>query len=485
MAIPASVIIVGSGVFGLSTAYAMTRDPAFIKSRITLVDAWDFEPSSSKESVGNPRSANFDTSRIIRSEYPHSAYATLARESQDLWRGIWGEKGRYVEQKLLLSARGSSMKGKRKPFETINYVKNAYDLSCKRRCGTEGLQVLDSPAEIRQKLGPLSSAGHENDARDPENDASLLRGYLSGDCGWADGCASIAWLRQQVIQSDRLQVRTGTVQELVMATKPNIPGHKPRVNGVKLSNGDEIYADLIIIAAGSHTPYILGMKDLCDVYSEVVAYIQLTPEECEEFRKRKIPIIVNADQCVFAIGPDNDGYLKLGRFSYSGYADVRSCGGIDVGPRVQAKSPSFEQESDVNFGWADEMKGLETLNLDESMRNTLSEYRIFLDEFFGALPGREPDLLNNIAKRPFAKARRCWYTDTPSTDFIVDYHPAYDKSLLVATGGSDHAFKFLPVIGEKVVAIALQHRGLRSSSSGPELDELCKLWRFPTIELRL
>jgi sarcosine oxidase/L-pipecolate oxidase len=463
----------------------MTRDPAFAKTRITIIDPWNFEPVSTKESIGNPRAANFDTSRIIRSEYPHSAYATLARESQSLWRGVWGGDGRYVEQKLLLSARGSSMKGERREFETINYVKNAYDLSCKRGNGKESLQVLDSPSEIHQMLGPVSSRGLENETKNSESDTNLLRGYVSGDCGWADGCASISWLRQQVVQSDRLEVRTGWVRELVLANEGNLPEQKPCIRGVKLSNGDEIYADLVIVAAGSHTPYILGMKDLCDVYSEVLAYIQLTAEECEEFRNRKIPIIVNADQCVFAIGPDTDGFLKLGRFSYSGYADVRSCGGIEVGPRVRATSAIFEQDSNTDFGWSDEIKDLETSNLDESVQNTLAEYRIFLDEFFGAIPGRAPDFLSGIAKRPFAKVRRCWYTDTPSTDFIVDYHPAYGKSLLVATGGSDHAFKFLPVIGEKVAAIALQHRGLKSSSSGPALDELCRLWRFPEVKSRL
>ncbi|KAL3421184.1 FAD dependent oxidoreductase [Phlyctema vagabunda] len=485
MEFPASIIIVGSGVFGLSTAYAMTRDPVYANTTITIVDAWDFEVSSTKESSGNPRSANFDTSRIIRSEYPHSAYANLARESQTLWRGEWGADGRYVGQKLLLSARGSSMKGERKKFETINYVKNAFELSRKTAKSQESLQILDSPSEIRRMLGPVSSRALENEVQNDKSDSKILRGYLSGDCGWADGCASIKWLREQVIRSERLNVRTGFVRELVVANQDNLPGSKASVRGVKLSDGDEIYADLVIVAAGSHTPYILGMKELCDVYSEVVAYIKLTTEECNEFRKRKVPIIVNADQCVFAIGPDNDGYLKLGRFSYSGYADVRSCGGVEVGPRVRVNSSVFEQDSDKAFGWGGEIENLEPWNLKESVKNTLSEYRIFLEEFFGTIPGGEPDCLSDIARRPFAKVRQCWYTDTPSTDFIVDYHPAFGKSVFVATGGSDHAFKFLPVIGQKVAAIVLEHRGLMSSSRGPTLDELCRLWKFPDAESKL
>lgn len=39
---------------------------------------------------------------------------------------------------------------------------------------------------------------------------------------------------------------------------------------------------------------------------------------------------------------------------------------------------------------------------------------------------------------------------SPDGDFIVSYHPAYD-GLFLATGGSGHAYKFFPVIGDKVV----------------------------------
>ena len=40
---------------------------------------------------------------------------------------------------------------------------------------------------------------------------------------------------------------------------------------------------------------------------------------------------------------------------------------------------------------------------------------------------------------------------TATGDWLIDYHPRYNKSLFLATGESGHAFKFLPVIGDKVV----------------------------------
>lgn len=39
-----------------------------------------------------------------------------------------------------------------------------------------------------------------------------------------------------------------------------------------------------------------------------------------------------------------------------------------------------------------------------------------------------------------AYTRMCWYSDTPDSDFVIDYAPGYDN-MLIASGGSGHAFK--------------------------------------------
>lgn len=56
----------------------------------------------------------------------------------------------------------------------------------------------------------------------------------------------------------------------------------------------------------------------------------------------------------------------------------------------------------------------------------------------------------------------------PKGDFIITHHPSY-AGLFLATGGSGHGFKFLPVLGEKIVD-AIQGR------LDPELQEL---WAWP------
>jgi len=47
----------------------------------------------------------------------------------------------------------------------------------------------------------------------------------------------------------------------------------------------------------------------------------------------------------------------------------------------------------------------------------------------------------------------CLYTMTPDEDFVIDRHPEHDQ-VVFATGFSGHGFKFTPVIGEYLAALA-------------------------------
>lgn len=455
----------------------MIKNPAFANTKITLLDPWAFEansspPTSTTQSRANPGAANFDSSRIIRTEYPSSAYAALARESQSRWRAEWGRDNRYHEKPLMLVAEGSSMKLPQTNGETVNYVKNAYDRSWELSGhSTEKVHLVDSPSAIRKALGvPVK------EVREVGEDENVLRGYISENCGWADSSASMAYLRQEVVKSNRVTIVTGTVTDLLFTADADTR----TVRGVLLSNSTALCADLVLLAAGAHTPQILRTPALCDVYSEVIAYIQLTPTEVSLLASRGAPTLVNAHRGLFTVGPDNNGTFKLGRFSYSGFVDVRLSAGI--ADTVAPRDRTFEQTASKEmFGWGEDVLEPEgSAEMSPDAADTLGKYRSFLKEIFGPFPGEEEDELSSISTRPFLKVHRCWYTDTPSTDFIADYHPSYGTSLFVATGGSDHAFKFLPVIGERVSEIVLRGGVVPEKEEQEEaLEELCHLWRFP------
>lgn len=63
--------------------------------------------------------------------------------------------------------------------------------------------------------------------------------------------------------------------------------------------------------------------------------------------------------------------------------------------------------------------------------------------------------------------------ERPDGNFLIDYHPSCDR-LFIATGGSGHAFKFFPVIGDKILA-AIEHR------LDPELKALWS-WRAQPVD---
>jgi len=65
--------------------------------------------------------------------------------------------------------------------------------------------------------------------------------------------------------------------------------------------------------------------------------------------------------------------------------------------------------------------------------------RAFLRDHFGLDPDAAP-----------VRAESCMYNLSPTSDFLVDFHPD-DARLLVATAGSGHGFKFGSVIGSVVM----------------------------------
>ncbi len=51
--------------------------------------------------------------------------------------------------------------------------------------------------------------------------------------------------------------------------------------------------------------------------------------------------------------------------------------------------------------------------------------------------------------------KTCMYTNTPDENFIIDYIPNSNDKVIMACGFSGHGFKFAPVIGEILTAMAL------------------------------
>lgn len=73
--------------------------------------------------------------------------------------------------------------------------------------------------------------------------------------------------------------------------------------------------------------------------------------------------------------------------------------------------------------------------------------RMVGDREVQALRAFQKKHMPELATAPIVDTRLCMYHDTQDQHFWIDRHPAIDN-LTVACGGSGHAFKFLPVLGQ-------------------------------------
>ena len=79
------------------------------------------------------------------------------------------------------------------------------------------------------------------------------------------------------------------------------------------------------------------------------------------------------------------------------------------------------------------------------------------------------DIIPELADRPWASTRMCWDGDTRDVNYRICPYPP-NPGLFVATAGSGHGFKMMPIIG-KYVADMLE------GSLSVELSDLWK-WQF-------
>lgn len=232
-------------------------------------------------------------------------------------------------------------------------------------------------------------------------------GYLSPRGGWAESEAVVARLLHlcDIAGVDRVD---GTFLEL--------SERGSRVTGVRVrpSRGgavEALEADRVIIAAGAWTPTLLpSTQDILTTVAQPVLHFGV--DDPDTWRPpRFLPFAADiAGSGWYGFPALPDGRLKLGHH----------------GPgRVVRPDDRGEVSADhVRLA------------------------RRFLAE---SLPG--------LADAPVVGSRVCLYCDTRDGDLLIDRAPERE-GLVVASGGSGHAFKFTPMLGE-IIADAVEGRPSR------------------------
>lgn len=412
---PKSILILGSGVFGLSTAYALTQRAEFDNTEITLVDRLPFPA---------PDAASIDSSRIVRADYADIAYSSLAFEAQERWRNEWwGADGIYHETGLavVVNAResndGNGELGREYMRKSMANVTKLGLKSGRREDGGE-VEALDSPADVRRIFNDGTRAARAQGAQDTQQQQHSTAGdfgYVNWRSGWAHAENGMRALRRKAESTNRITFVHATVRRLHYTDNS--------VRSVELSNGSTLAADLVVLATGAWTPALVDTRGICSATGQILTYLPLTAAEQAQLENN--PTLLNESSGLFII-PPRDRVLKVARHGY-GYANPTRI------PHPEKPAASGE---------------MITVSLPKTH---VSDPGLQLpDEGTRACRQFLATVLPSLKDREFSSGRICWYTDTARGDWIVDYHPKY-ANLFVATGGSGHAYKFLPVVGDKIV----------------------------------
>ncbi|PLB46273.1 putative fructosyl amino acid oxidase [Aspergillus steynii IBT 23096] len=281
---------------------------------------------------------------------------------------------------------------------SIPFVEGSIETST--RLGVQGLERV-APDQIRAKFPQITGEldGWEVNVWNPT-------------AGWAksgEALRRMALAAQangvQYISGDR-----GYVRKLVFSTEG--------CRGVVTQDGTTYEADVVIVAAGAWTPSLVDVGGQLTAKGHAVAHIQLTPDETRHYRS--LPILDNLELGYF-LPVQEDGIFKLAHSQFITNTETDPVSGITTSiPHTFVENPRDDLPPEI----------------ERTMRRNLR--RVF------------PEL----ADRPFCFTRLCWDADTADRHFLVTPHPDL-QGLFLATGGSAHGFKFLPVLG-RYIADALE-----------------------------
>lgn len=200
----------------------------------------------------------------------------------------------------------------------------------------------------------------------------------------------------------------GEVDELLYA-----PGTKKCI-GARTKNGTVYYAATTIVATGGFVASVIpAIAGQVTAVCWGVSHIQLTPEECEKLRGMPVTSVRDIG---FFFEPDPATHKFKICFMGGGYT------------RLSSSSSRPNERVSLPFSTLTESGYVP----EEDVRQTRRLLR---------------QVLPHIAERPLIDTHLCWIADTSNSDFIIDFVPGSDNSLVVLSGDSGHGFKFMPVFG--------------------------------------
>jgi sarcosine oxidase / L-pipecolate oxidase len=363
------VIVVGAGINGVTAAIELRRRG----HNVTLIDPGP---------LPHPLAASTDISKAVRAAYgADEEYTELAERSIKLWREWNKEFGieLYHEVGVIFVCRQEMKPG---DFEY------------------ESFKALERRGH---KIERMNSAQlwRQFPAWDPE---LYQDGVLELEAGYAESGRVVAILIERA-KSAGIQLRES-------ARFSQLDEGDDRVKGIVLDDGQRIAGDLVVMAVGAWTPYVLPFtRKFFRATGQPVFHLR--PSQPELFAAEHFPVF-GADICTtgyYGFPLNREGIVKIANHGP----------GREMSPESPNRTVTAQEEEN---------------------------FREFLLSTFPAL-----------VEAPIVYTRVCMYCDTNDGHFWIARDPERE-GLVIAAGDCGHGFKFAPALGG-IIADAVEEKSNR------------------------
>lgn len=354
--------------------------------------------------------ASTDINKIIRADYSSAFYTELAYEAMEAWSN-WPELKDFYHRTgwIMLDTEDSDLSDRiRKIFRDRGHD-----------------PTKDVP------LGELDE--HWKGIMKGTNVEGFKAAYWNPEAGWCDAAAATASVMNAAIARGVNYV-VGGVESLLLEFG--------RVAGVRTTSGEDIKADKIVLATGAWTSSILAeVEDKLDISEServekqlaaaAVGVVHYKMSEAEMESLSDMPVVVYGEHGEVIPLPAENRLLKYTNAkTFTNTITTSSGHKISIPPeRDQHAVPeALKQETEAI--------------MSSQVMPTFSQ-------------NKKADYW-----------RLCWDARTPTQDWLLTRHPHSQLSnLYIASGGSFHGYKFLPVIGKHMVNV------LNGTGNGSEKDK--------------
>ena len=423
------VAVVGGGVMGAAAAYHAARRGL----SCALLERYALG--------GHERGSSHGPSRIVRRTYPSTLYTTLMRRAYELWHEAEGERAALglgaAEGPLLERGVGGGL--------DLCDASSRVLAELRAACAAVGvpLETLDADAAHRRfglRLRASEVAVHQRDTCVAAASRCVAGFQLLAR---ARGAALLG--NAEVVSVEREAPGGGALRPFAVAT----------------ADGRCVRARRVIVCPGPWAAPLLerlfGLRLRLQVWQCTTAFFERRPAPADTGRCQSavepLPVLIDyGERPLWARRQGGDDGAAPGPVADASSSSATSAAAAAAGGALADDDelaqpiyscPCIGEPGRAKFAIH---RGVDTTADDRSFEPTLA----LLAPVQAWLRKRLPDF---DAEAPL-DASTCLYTMTADEDFVIDALDGDEAGVIVACGFSGHGFKFAPVIGALLAAMA-------------------------------